>query len=70
MSAIRERLPTRRASQQFTFACNTQRYVATVSFFPDGRLAEIFIGNTKSGSHSGIRRSCARSRCSTACPST
>jgi hypothetical protein len=48
----RQRLPNRRASQNLSFECNGLRYTATVSFFPDGRLAEIFIGNRKSGSHS------------------
>jgi hypothetical protein len=48
----RQRLPNRRASQQLTFVCNDLRYVATVSFFPNGSLAEIFIGNAKAGSHS------------------
>jgi hypothetical protein len=52
MTAARQRLPARRASEQITFVCNDLRYVATVSFFPDGRLAEIFIGNAKAGSHS------------------
>jgi hypothetical protein len=51
MSAVRERLPNRRASQQFICICNDQRYVATVSLFDDGRLAEIFLGNAKAGSH-------------------
>lgn len=50
--ASRERLPNRRPSRQFVFTCNTQKYAATVSFFPDGRLAEIFLGNAKGGSHS------------------
>jgi N6-adenosine-specific RNA methylase IME4 len=52
MNAQRKRLPNRRASRQFTFICNAQKYIATVSFFADGRLAEIFIGNAKGGSHS------------------
>ena len=51
MSAVRARLANRRASQQFVFTCNDQKYVATVSFFADGRLAEILLGNMKSGSH-------------------
>jgi hypothetical protein len=50
--APREHLPNRRASTSFSFACNGLSYTATVSFFPDGRLAEIFLGNRKSGSHS------------------
>jgi hypothetical protein len=48
----RQRLPNRRASQQLAFVCNHLQYVATVSFFDDGRLAEIFISNAKAGSHS------------------
>jgi hypothetical protein len=52
MTAVRERLPNWRASQQLAFVCNDLKYVATVSFFPDGRLAEIFLGNAKAGSHS------------------
>jgi hypothetical protein len=50
--ADRQRLSNRRASEQFAFTCNDLKYVASVSFFPDGRLAEIFIGNSKAGSHS------------------
>lgn len=52
MTAVRERLPSRRASQQIAFECNALKYVATVSFFADGRLAEIFLSNSKAGSHS------------------
>ena len=51
MSA-RQRLPNRRASEQFTFRCNGLDYIATISFFHDGQLAEIFINNAKAGSHS------------------
>jgi 4-hydroxyphenylpyruvate dioxygenase-like putative hemolysin len=51
-TAIRSRLPTRRASETFGFQCNGQHCLATVSFFPDGRLAEIFISTAKAGSHS------------------
>jgi len=46
----RERLPTRRGSINFNFECGTFKYVATASFFPDGRLAEIFLDNGKAGS--------------------
>jgi hypothetical protein len=46
------RLANRRESVNFSFECNALRYTATVSYFADGRLAEIFIGNRKSGSHS------------------
>jgi hypothetical protein len=46
----RERLPNRRGSISFNFQCGEFSCVATVSFFPDGRLAEIFLGNGKAGS--------------------
>ncbi len=39
----RERLPNRRASEIFTFACEGHHYLASVSRFADGRLAEIFL---------------------------
>lgn|SRR5262245_14312114 len=48
----RQRLPNRRGCITFAFECNGLRYSATVSHFPDGRLAEVFIGNRKAGSHS------------------
>jgi hypothetical protein len=48
----RERLPNRRTSTSFGLECNGLRYTATISRFPNGDLAEIFIGNAKSGSHS------------------
>jgi ribonucleoside-diphosphate reductase alpha chain len=50
--AERARLPNRRGSEQLSFDCNGLRYVATISRFPDGRLAEIFLSNAKAGSHS------------------
>jgi hypothetical protein len=52
MSAARERLPNRRASETFTLECTGLSYIATISRFDDGRVAEIFIGNGKAGSHS------------------
>ena len=51
-AAARARLPNRRPSETFGFECNSLHYLATVSFFGDGRLAEIFISNAKAGSHS------------------
>jgi len=48
--AARERLANRRASESFGFECGSFRYVATVSRFEDGRVAEIFISNHKAGS--------------------
>jgi hypothetical protein len=49
---MRQRLPNRRASTTFTFECNGLNYLATISRFHDGRLAEIFLSNAKAGSHS------------------
>jgi hypothetical protein len=52
MTTARERLPNRRACVSFSFVCNDLDYTATVSYFADGRLAEIFLSNCKAGSHS------------------
>jgi hypothetical protein len=49
-NAIRRRLKNRRESVTFNFVCGNFQYVATVSFFDDGRLAEIFLGNGHAGS--------------------
>jgi hypothetical protein len=38
MTIARQRLPNRHASQQIAFVCNDLKYVATISFFDDGRL--------------------------------
>ena len=48
----RARLPNCRASVTFTFWCNSLLYTATVSYFANGDLAEIFLQNAKAGSHS------------------
>jgi ribonucleoside-diphosphate reductase alpha chain len=50
----RERLPNRRVSEQIAFACGRFKFIATVSRFPDGRLAEIFLTNGKCGSDSEV----------------
>jgi hypothetical protein len=51
---IRERLKDRRASESFSFECNDLAYHATISRFPDGRIAEIFLSNTKPSSQSDV----------------
>jgi ribonucleoside-diphosphate reductase alpha chain len=53
MSA-RRHLPDRRGSETFSFGCGSFIDTATVSRFPDGGLAEIFISNGKAGSASDI----------------
>jgi ribonucleoside-diphosphate reductase alpha chain len=52
MTTAREKLPDRRSSESFSFECNGLHYTATISRYADGRLAEIFLGNAKAGSHS------------------
>jgi hypothetical protein len=50
--AARERLSNRRLAETFVFECNGLRYLASISRYPDDRLAELFISNAKAGSHS------------------
>jgi hypothetical protein len=52
MSTHRQRLANRRPCETFALECNGLTYLASVSRFADGRLAEIFISNAKAGSHS------------------
>jgi hypothetical protein len=48
----RVRLTNRRLAETFNFRCNDLPYTCTVGRFADGRLAEIFLSNSKAGSHS------------------
>jgi hypothetical protein len=48
----RERLENRRLCETLNFECNGLSYSASIGRFPDGRLAEIFLSNSKAGSHS------------------
>jgi ribonucleoside-diphosphate reductase alpha chain len=52
MTTARERLPDRRQCESFSFECNGLHYTASIARYGDGRLAEIFLGNAKAGSHS------------------
>ena len=54
MTAARRRLPNRRPSESFEIEVGSRTYRVTVSRFDDGRLAELFISNNKSGSDSDI----------------
>ena len=49
-SASRQKLPDRRASEIFQFVRDGVGYTASISFYADGRLAEIFIDAAKPGS--------------------
>jgi ribonucleoside-diphosphate reductase alpha chain len=47
---MREKLNNRRANETVTFQTQGHRYVATVSRFPDGRIAELFLNGEKASS--------------------
>lgn len=47
---MRNRLTNRRASENFAVECAGLNYTATVSRYSDGRLAELFLSNHKTGS--------------------
>ena len=53
MTAARERLPDRRASEVFDFEAMGLRFTASISRSPDGRVAELFLDNHKAGSAIG-----------------
>lgn len=50
----RRRLPNRRASETFGFDWMGMHYSATISRFPDGGLAEIFLANGKINSMADV----------------
>jgi hypothetical protein len=50
MSALRTRLPNRRASETFELEVAGLRYTCTVSRFANGRIGELFLNNHKSNS--------------------
>jgi hypothetical protein len=54
MTAARQRLPNRRASETFSLECAGLRYTATVSRFDDGRVAEVFLSNHKTNSSADV----------------
>jgi hypothetical protein len=47
---VRERLPNRRAALTFDIEPAGLRYTATLGFYADGRLGEVFINGLKVGS--------------------
>jgi hypothetical protein len=50
MTAVRKRLPNRRYSETFRFEAGGLAYTATVGWFPDGQVAELFLSNHRSNS--------------------
>ena len=53
MTAGRQLLPNRRASELFDFEAMGLRFTASVSRYPDGRVSELFCDNHKAGSQIG-----------------
>jgi hypothetical protein len=45
----RERLPNRRACETVDFYLDGTKYTGSVGYYPDGRVAEIFLDAFKSG---------------------
>lgn len=62
----RRRLPNRHPCITLPVRCNGLCYSATASFFSNGDLAEIFLGNAKAGSHSDAAAKDAAVLCSIA----
>ncbi len=60
----RRRLPNRRASTTFTVEVSGLRYTATISYFDDGRLGEVFLTNHRSTSDAGAAASDSAVLCS------
>jgi hypothetical protein len=48
----RNRLPNRRRADTFEIEVASLRYTATVGYFPNGQIGEIFLQNHKPGSQS------------------
>jgi len=46
----RQRLPNRRACESFEFRHNGFAFTLSAGLYPDGRIAELFLSSTKSGS--------------------
>ena len=48
---MRQRLRDRRPSLVFGFECNGLCYTGSASWFDDGHLGEVFVGNHRADSH-------------------
>jgi ribonucleoside-diphosphate reductase alpha chain len=62
----RVRLPNRRFAETFNLDCRGMTYIATISRFDDGRVAEIFLSNHKAGSQADTNAKDAAVVCSLA----
>lgn len=50
----RDRLPERRPSEQVKFTCRGRSYIASLGYYPDGRLGEIFLVSAKAGTDADV----------------
>jgi ribonucleoside-diphosphate reductase alpha chain len=50
MTTARERLPDRRLCESFSYQHGGLKYTASIARYGDGRFAQIFVSNHKSGS--------------------
>jgi hypothetical protein len=50
----RETLPNSRRGEVFAFECEGISYCSTISRFPDGRLAEVFLDGGKPGAGAAV----------------
>ena len=51
----RQHLPNRRSAHTLNFEADGQRYIATVGFFDDGKIGELFINTSgKQGNSSDV----------------
>jgi hypothetical protein len=53
MTSAREKLPNRRSSLLFDYQSMDLPFTASVSYYPDGRISELFCDNHKAGSAIG-----------------
>jgi hypothetical protein len=49
MTAHRQRLPQRRRSENLSFELERHHFTATIGFYPDGKIGEVFLTNSKHG---------------------
>jgi len=56
---VRERLSNRRGCETFNVVCHCLPYTVSVGRFPNGRLAEIFLQNCRSGSRADAAKDSA-----------
>jgi hypothetical protein len=54
MTTERERLADRRLAESFSFELGALHYTCTFGQFQDGRVAELFLGNTRPSSQSDV----------------